>query len=420
MRRTVGMLLAGGVGSRLGVLAMVRAKPAVPFGGAYRIIDFTLSNAANSGLNNLGILTQYKPLSLMKHVGTGAAWDWIGRTRRVEILPPRTGEKDSDWYRGTADAVAQNLDFIRDLNPERVLILSGDHIYWMDYGPMVDFHREKGADLTIAMMRVPWEDTRHFGVAVIDADQRIREWQEKPTEPKSNLASMGVYVFDTGYLFRALAERSGHDFGKHVVPKAVAEARVYAFPFEGYWRDVGTLRAYFEANRDLLPSRNLIRPQQWGVRTNWEEPGRKGDRPPSRYGPDASISDSLVSPGCRVSGEVVGSILSPGVVVEEGASVHNSILMHEVRVSRGATLDHVIVDKQVTIGPNCVIGTGPSDQPNRRYPDHVYTGLTILGKGCQIPEGTVIGRNCIVLPWVEASDFQTSVIPCGETVERNA
>ena len=416
MRRTVGMLLAGGVGSRLGVLAMVRAKPAVPFGGIYRIIDFTLSNAANSGLSNLGILTQYKPLSLMKHIGTGAAWDWIGRTRRVEILPPRTGEKDSDWYRGTADAVGQNLDFIRDLNPERVLILSGDHIYWMDYGPMVDFHRQKGADLTIAMMRVPWEDTRHFGVAVVDSDQRIREWQEKPTEPKSNLASMGVYVFNADYLFKALAERSGHDFGKNVVPKAVAEAKVYAFPFEGYWRDVGTLRAYFEANRDLLPSRALIQPQEWGVRTNWEEPGRRGDRPPARYGPNARVTDSLVSPGCKIAGEVVGSVLSPGVVVEEGASVHNSILMHEVRVRKGAALDHVIVDKRVVVGRGCVIGTGPSDQPNRRFPDHVYTGLTVLGKGCEIPEDTVIGRNCIVFPWVTTSHFPASVIPCGETV----
>ncbi len=416
MRRTVGMLLAGGVGSRLGVLAMVRAKPAVPFGGIYRIIDFTLSNAANSGLSNLGILTQYKPLSLMKHIGTGAAWDWIGRTRRVEILPPRTGEKDSDWYRGTADAVGQNLDFIRDLNPERVLILSGDHIYWMDYGPMVDFHRQKGADLTIAMMRVPWEDTRHFGVAIVDSDQRIREWQEKPTEPKSNLASMGVYVFNTDYLFKALEERSGHDFGKNVVPKAVAEAKVYAFPFEGYWRDVGTLRAYFEANRDLLPSRALIQPQEWGVRTNWEEPGRRGDRPPARYGPNARVTDSLVSPGCKIAGEVLGSVLSPGVVVEEGASVHNSILMHEVRVRKGAALDHVIADKRVVVGRGCVIGMGPSDQPNRRFPDHVYTGLTVLGKGCEIPEDTVIGRNCIVFPWVTTGHFPASVVPCGETV----
>ena len=416
MRRTVAMLMAGGAGSRLSILTRVRAKPAVPFGGYYRIIDFTLSNAANSGVANLGVLTQYKPLSLMNHIGTGAAWDWIGRTRRVEILPPRTGERDSDWYRGTADAVAQNLDFLQNLRPERVLVLSGDHIYHMDYAQMVDFHRRNGADLTIAMMYVPWEETRHFGTAVVDETWRILEWEEKPEHPRSNLASMGVYVFDAEFLYHALAMRTGHDFGKHIVPWAVQNARVYAFRFDGYWRDVGTLQSYFDANRDLLPERRIIDPEQWGIQTNWEEPGRKGDRPPARLTAGSRVRNSVISPGCLIEGEVINSILSPGVVVARGARVADSVVMHDTVVGTDAVVDHAIVDKGVAIGAGSTVGWGDAEKPNRLFPDHLSTGLVVVGKGARVPPKAKLGRNCIVFPWVTEEAFSGLEVPGGETV----
>jgi glucose-1-phosphate adenylyltransferase len=415
MRRTVAMLMAGGVGSRLGVLTRTRAKPAVPFGGYYRIIDFTLSNASHSGVSNLGVLTQYKPLSLMNHIGTGAAWDWVGRTRRVEILPPRTGEKDSDWYRGTADAVAQNLDFVRNLRPERVLILSGDHIYHMDYAELVQFHKERGSDLTIAMMYVPWEETRHYGIAVVDADGRILEWEEKPESARSNLASMGVYVFNADFLYYALSVRRGHDFGKDVVPWAVTHARVFAFPFAGYWRDVGTIRSYFEANRDLLPDRRRIDLEKWGVQTNWEEPGRKGDRPPTRYGSNARVRNSLISPGCVIEGEVVNSVLSPGVVVSPGAYVADSVVMHDTWIGPGAVVVNAIVDKNVIVGKDSEVGEPQSAEPAESEQEGI-SGLVVVGKGARIPEKVRLRRDCTVYPWVQEDDFPARDVPPGSVI----
>ncbi|RPJ45007.1 MAG: glucose-1-phosphate adenylyltransferase, partial [Candidatus Latescibacterota bacterium] len=276
MRDTVVMLLAGGGGTRLNILAHLRAKPAVPFGGMYRIIDFTLSNVMNSGIGSVAVLTQYKPLSLMSHLGTGEPWDMIGRSRGVKILPPRTGAHDSDWYRGTADAIRQNVEYVRRYDPETILILSGDHIYFMDYAPMLRFHHEKRADLTIAMRSVPWEETKHLGVARTDEDGRIVEWQEKPEKASSNLASMGIYAFGARYLLGALERTKGSDFGHDIIPSAIREDRVYAYPFEGYWRDVGTLHSYWEANRDLLDCSSGLDLHKWRVRTNLEEVGRLG------------------------------------------------------------------------------------------------------------------------------------------------
>ncbi|HOZ22240.1 MAG TPA: sugar phosphate nucleotidyltransferase, partial [bacterium] len=250
MRNTVAFLLAGGMGSRLNILGWMRAKPAVPFGGCYRLIDFTLSNAMYSGVQQIGILTQYRPYSLMGHIGSGESWDLVGRSRCAKILPPSTGIDDYDWYRGTADAVAQNMQFVHHYNAERLLVLSGDHIYRMNYAPMVEFHKEKKAHITIAMMRVPWEETRHFGIGITNKEQRIIEWEEKPEKAKSNLASMGVYVFDVAYLEEALANRTGHDFGKNIIRDAIKARDVYAYPFEGYWADVGTIKAYWQASME--------------------------------------------------------------------------------------------------------------------------------------------------------------------------
>ena len=415
MSSTLVMLLAGGVGSRLDILAHARAKPAVPFGGIYRIIDFTLSNVMNSGLDNVGVLTQYKPLSLMEHIGTGEPWDFIGRRRGAKILPPRTGQKDSDWYKGTADAVRQNLDFLESRNPRQVLILSGDHIYQMDYSKLIEFHKQRQADLTIGMMRVPWEDTRHFGIAVTDEQGRILEWEEKPDKPRSNLASMGIYVFRADYLLSTLRSHKEHDFGKHIIPAAVAKHKVYAFLFEGYWRDVGTLKAYWEANMDLLDPASGLDLDAWLVRTKIAEEGRLGDRPPAHVAGHDAVRNSLVSPGCVLRGRVEGSILSPGVVVEPGACVLDSVVMHNTVVERGAVVEHAILDKNVRVGADAVLGVGPN-VPNREKPDHLSEGLVVVGKGAEIPPACRVGKNCILYPGVVAKDYPSREIESGTTI----
>ena len=284
------LLLAGGVGSRLNILVQNRAKPAVPFGGIYRIIDFSLSNVINSGLKKVGVLTQYKPLSLMSHLGTGEAWDLTGRSRGVKILPPRTGSKESDWYKGTADAVRRNIDFIESNPADEVLILSGDHIYHMDFDAMIEYHRSKKADVTVAMMVVPKSQMHQFGAGITDERNRIIDWEEKPKNPRTNLASMGIYVFDCQYLLNTLSrDKDEVDFGMHILPQAIAHDNVFAYPFYGYWRDVGTIQAYWDANMDVIKKESGISPEKWKIRTNVEAEERPADRPPVRFGDRAQM-----------------------------------------------------------------------------------------------------------------------------------
>ncbi|OPZ71358.1 MAG: Glucose-1-phosphate adenylyltransferase [bacterium ADurb.Bin478] len=399
MRQTVAFLLAGGVGSRLNILGWMRAKPAVPFGGCYRLIDFTMSNAMHSGVQQIGILTQYRPYSLMGHIGSGEAWDLIGRRRCAKILPPSTGREDFDWYRGTADAVAQNLDFAARYGAQRVLILSGDHIYKMDYAAMVEFHKQQKAAITIAMMRVAWEDTRHFGIAQVDEEQRITAWEEKPAKAKSNLASMGVYVIDFEFLKKSLAGRQGHDFGKNIIHDAIGVAPVYAYLFSGYWADVGTLKAYWQTNMDILTPGSGLNLPEWGVRTNIDDEGALGDRPPAVITPSAKVQNALISAGCVIEGTVLNSVLSPGVHVAAGAVVKDSVIMHDVRIGGKAEVTSVIADKGAVFGPACRVGgPGPSEQPNEKYPDHLFSGLTLVGKKAVVPERIKIFRNTIVEP----------------------
>ncbi|MFZ5517382.1 MAG: glucose-1-phosphate adenylyltransferase subunit GlgD [Candidatus Zhuqueibacterota bacterium] len=416
MKDTLAMLLAGGVGSRLNVLARLRAKPAVPFGGIYRIIDFTLSNIMNSGIDHVGILTQYKPFSLMKHIGVGAPWDFIGRKRGVKILPPQQGEKDSDWYQGTADAIAQNLDYIERHSPHHTLILSGDHIYYMDYQAMVKFHQESNADVTIAVREVPIETAHHFGIAIVDAEQQIIAWEEKPLKPKSNLASMGIYVFNTQFLIEALKHRSGHDFGKNVIPDSILSHRVMAYRFSGYWQDVGTLHSYWEANMDLLNPQSDLKIQDWKCRTNLEEEGILGDWPPSRIGCCARIQNSIISPQCKVEGDVFHSILSPDVAINKGAVVRNSVIMHHCVIGENCQIEGVIMDKGVVVGPNSTIGLGTNDRPNQKFPSHLDSGLTVIGKNSRIPAGVSIGKNCIINTMSKEDKFSAHTIPCGSTI----
>ncbi len=412
------LLLAGGVGSRLNVLVQTRAKPAVSFAGLYRIIDFSLSNVMNSGLTQVGVMTQYKPLSLMRHIGTGEPWDFTGRTRGVKILPPRTGSKDSDWYKGTADAVRQNIDFIKSHPSKEILILSGDHIYQMDFDDMTRFHRRKGADITIGMMVVPKSQIHQFGAGVTNEDSRIVEWQEKPKVAKTDLASMGIYIFDTRYLLKLLDEdRQEVDFGMHLIPKAIERDNVFAYPFHGYWRDVGTIQAYWEANMDVLKNKPEISPQAWGIRPVSTADENFADRCPAKFVTGSKVRGSMISAGSVIKGKIINSVLSPGVKVGRGALVKDSIIIDDCIIEEGAVVDLAILDKRITVKKNAVVGKGdPKEVSNKLHPTHLYTGITLVGKEAVIPENAVIGRNCIIRPWTTPENFPSLQVKSGETV----
>lgn len=412
------LILAGGVGSRLNILVQKRAKPAVPFGGIYRIIDFSLSNVMNSGLKKVGVLTQYKPLSLMNHLGKGDAWDFTGRSRGVTILPPRTGEKESDWYKGTADAVRRNIDFLESNQADEVVILSGDHIYHMDFDAMIEYHRSKKSDVTVGMMVVPKSEIHQFGAGIVDRHDRIIEWEEKPKNPRTNLASMGIYVFDYKYLLNTLIRDSAEiDFGMHILPRAIAEDNVFAYPFYGYWRDVGTIQAYWEANMDVLKKESGISPQKWQIRTNVEMEGRIADRAPARFGTTCHLENCMVSAGSNIQGSVINSVLAPGVVVEEGAIVKNSILFADCIIRRGAVVDLAILDKRVQVGENAIVGFGENYAvANRLQPSHLYTGITLVGKGAVVPANQKIGRNCVVNSNITEAAYPGQTIEDGESL----
>ena len=403
------LLLAGGIGSRLNILVGHRAKPAVPFGGLYRIIDFALSNVMNSGLTRVGVLTQYKPLSLMRHIGTGEAWDFTGRTRGVKILPPRTGEKDSDWYKGTADAIRQNIDFIRANPSDEVVLLSGDHIYQMDFDAMLEYHRHKKANVTVGMMVVPKSEIHQFGAGIVDAENRIVDWEEKPKVPRTNLASMGIYVFNTDYLLRTLErDKQEIDFGMHIIPRGIEEDRVFAYPFYGYWRDVGTIQSYWQTNMDVIRPGSGIAPEEWGIRPNTEADGRPMDRAPARFFTGCTVHSSMVSAGSIIKGTVSNSVLSPGVEVRKGAVVRDSVLFEDCVVEDGAVVDLSICDKRVRIGAGAVVGRGENlKHANHQFPDHLYTGITLIGKQAELPAEMTIGRNCIVRSEYTGKDIVT-------------
>jgi len=412
------LILAGGVGSRLNILVQKRAKPAVPFAGIYRIIDFSLSNVMNSGLKKVGVLTQYKPLSLMNHLGTGEAWDFTGRSRGVTILPPRTGEKESDWYHGTADAVRRNIDFLESNPADEVVILSGDHIYHMDFDAMIEYHRSKKSDVTVGMMVVPKSEMYQFGSGIVDNHDRIIEWEEKPKNPRTNLASMGIYVFDYKYLINTLIrDKSEVDFGMHILPRAIAEDNVFAYPFYGYWRDVGTIQAYWEANMDVLKKESGISPQRWEIRTNIETDGRISDRAPARFGTTCHLQNCMISAGSNIQGSVINSVLAPGVVVEEGAIVKNSILFEDCIVRKGAIVDLAILDKKVHVGANAIVGFGENyTVVNRLKPTHLYTGITLIGKGAMVPADQKIGRNCVINSNIVETSYPGTIIEDGESL----
>jgi len=391
---TLALILAGGRGSRLDILSEKRVKPAVPFAGKYRIIDFTLSNCSNSGIYHIGILTQYHPLSLNEHIGVGKAWDLDRRDTKLSLLQP-----DRKWYKGTADSVKQNLDYIKRSGAQYVIVLSGDHIYKMDYRKMIKQHKEKNADLTIAVQKVAWEDTHRFGILNTDDDMKIHEFQEKPKKAKSNLASMGIYVFNTDTLIDALnsVEADDLDFGKHVIPHLIG-GNVYAYIFEGYWKDVGTYDAYLDANLELTSTVDKIPLDMYD--RNWRIYTRSEEMPSVKIGSKATLKQVLVSNGSIVAGEVTRSVLSPGVIVHPHAKVINSVVMNDCIIEEGAIVEDAILDKDVRIGKNAVVGKGERSTPNKERPDLLFSGLNVLGKGSYVAEGVTIERNCRIFPGV--------------------
>lgn len=413
------MILAGGQGERLSILSRQRAKPAVPFAGKYRIIDFTLSNCVNSGITDVAILTQYRPHSLNDHIGIGQPWDLDRSRGGVQVLQPYLGRARSDWYRGTADAIYHNLWYVMPKQFNEVLILSGDHIYAMDYRPLLDFHRKRKASVTVCVQPVPIADANRFGILVTDDEDRVVAFQEKPDQPISNLASMGIYVFDKNLLVETLevsesaGERTMLDFGKDIIPAQIERGDVFAYAFDGYWQDVGTLQSYWEANLALLddlPQLNLYDPD-WVIHTRSEE------RPPAKIMEGSHVSRSLVSNGCIIiRGTVEHSVLSPGVVVHDGAVVRDSVIMGDTVIADGAVVERCIIDKQAYIGPGCRLGFG-DDTPNMLDPRRVNTGITLVGKNAHIPANVTIGRNVIIAPEVQAHEFTSLWIPSGETVD---
>lgn len=357
------MLLAGGQGSRLGALTRNIAKPAVPFGGKYRIIDFSLSNCANSNIDTVGVLTQYKPFILNSYIGTGAAWDLDHAYGGVNILPPYMGETEGSWYKGTANAIYQNIDFINYYNPDYVLVISGDHIYKMNYSSLLKFHKEKGAEVTISTLVVPWEEASRFGIMSVDENYRIMEFQEKPPQPESNLASMGVYLFNWQILKEALLEderdeHSAHDFGKNVIPRLLRQGiNIYAYPFRGYWKDVGTVESYYQANMETLHPNELFNlfDREFRIYSN------DMVQTPHYVGKNARIENSIISNGCIVLGEVINSILAPGVYVGEEALVKDSIILHHAKIHSKTAIERAIIGEKTEILSHCQIKSNAYD-----------------------------------------------------------
>ena len=416
-KELVAMLLAGGQGSRLYALTQKLAKPAVPFGGKYRIIDFPLSNCVNSGIDTVGILTQYQPLVLNEYIGNGQPWDLDRLYGGVHILPPYQQASGSDWYKGTANAIYQNISFIERYDPQYVIILSGDQICKQDYSDFLAFHKEKGAEFSVAVMEVPWEEASRFGLMVADENDKITEFQEKPKNPKSNLASMGIYIFSWPVLREALItlkDQPSCDFGKHVIPYCHEKGdRIFAYEYNGYWKDVGTLGSYWESNMELLdiiPEFNLYE-EFWKIYTKAEK------NPPQYIAEEATVERAIIGEGAEIYGEVKNSILGPGVIVGKGAVVRDSIIMNGTCIGDGTTVDKAIIAENVIVGNNCVLGTG-EDIPNKLKP-HIYSfGLVTIGENSVVPDGVQIGKNTAISGKTTLEDYPDGILESGETIDK--
>ena len=414
-KEMIAMLLAGGQGSRLGVLTANIAKPAVSFGGKYRIIDFPLSNCINSGVDTVGVLTQYQPLRLNTHIGIGIPWDLDKNIGGVSILPPYEKNTSSEWYTGTANAIYQNLNYMENYNPDYVLILGGDHIYKMDYEVMLQFHKENKADITLATIPVPMEEASRFGVVITDEKKQILEFEEKPPKPRSNLASMGIYIFSWPVLREALLtlkDQPGCDFGKHIIPYCHEKGqRIFAYEYNGYWKDVGTLGSYWESNMeliDLIPEFNLYE-EFWKIytKTEWI--------PPLFVSEEAVIDKAIIGDACEIHGEVHNSVIGSNVYIGPGVVVRNSIIMSSSRIGARTVIDKSIIAESVTIGNDVVLGVG-DEIPNKVRPDIYGFGLVTVGAGSVIPGGVKIGKNTAISGETTPEDYPGGILESGESL----
>ncbi len=414
-KEMIAMLLAGGQGSRLGVLTSKVAKPAVAFGGKYRIIDFPLSNCINPGVDTVGVLTQYQPLRLNTHIGIGIPWDLDRNIGGVTVLPPYEKSTNSEWYTGTANAIYQNLEYMESYNPEYVLILSGDHIYKMDYEVMLDFHKANNAEVTIAVMPVPMEEASRFGIMIADENHRITEFEEKPEHPRSNLASMGIYIFNWKTLKEALiamADQPALDFGKHVIPYCHEKgAPLYAYEFTGYWKDVGTLSSYWEANMeliDIVPEFNLYE-EYWKIYTKSEI------QPPDYIAADSVVERSIIGEGSEVYGEVYNSVIGCGVTIGKETVIRDSIIMNQTQIGEGCEINKAIIAENVVVGNQVKLGVG-EEAENDTAP-HIYNhGLVTIGEKSVIPDGISVGKNSVISGVTAAADYEDSQLASGKTL----
>lgn len=414
-KEMIAMLLAGGQGSRLGVLTANVAKPAVAFGGKYRIIDFPLSNCINSGIDTVGVLTQYQPLRLNTHIGIGIPWDLDRNNGGVTVLPPYERSTSSEWYTGTANAIYQNMRYMENYNPEYVLILSGDHIYKMDYEVMLDFHKANKADVTIATMPVPIEEASRFGIVIADESKRIKEFEEKPERPRSNLASMGIYIFSWKVLKDALItmkDQNGCDFGKHIIPYCFEnDMRLFAYEFNGYWKDVGTLASYWQANMeliDLIPEFNLYE-EYWKIYT-------KSDTIEPQYvAPEGHIERCIVGEASEIYGRVTGSVVGSNVHIGRGSIVRDSIIMKDTYIGDNVTIDKSIVAENCRIGDGVVLGVG--EEVENKLNAGIYSfGLVTIGEDSVLPDNVRVGKNTAISGVTESSDYPDGVLAGGETI----
>ncbi len=414
-KEMIAMLLAGGQGSRLGVLTSKVAKPAVAFGGKYRIIDFPLSNCINSGVDTVGVLTQYQPLRLNTHIGIGIPWDLDRNIGGVTVLPPYEKSTNSEWYTGTANAIYQNLEYMESYNPEYVLILSGDHIYKMDYEVMLDFHKANNAEVTIAVMPVPIEEASRFGIMIADEKHRITEFEEKPEHPRSNLASMGIYIFNWKTLKEALiamADQPALDFGKHVIPYCHEKGSpLYAYEFTGYWKDVGTLSSYWEANMeliDIVPEFNLYE-EYWKIYTKSEI------QPPDYIAADSVVERSIIGEGSDVYGEVYNSVIGCGVTIGKGTVIRDSIIMNQTQIGEGCEINKAIIAENVVVGNQVKLGVG--EEAENDTASHIYNhGLVTIGEKSVLPDGISVGKNSVISGVTTAADYADSQLASGKTL----
>ncbi|MCR5268506.1 MAG: glucose-1-phosphate adenylyltransferase [Lachnospiraceae bacterium] len=414
-KEMIAMLLAGGQGSRLGVLTSKVAKPAVSFGGKYRIIDFPLSNCINSGIDTVGVLTQYQPLRLNTHIGIGIPWDLDRNVGGVTVLPPYEKSGNSEWYTGTANAIYQNMTYMEMFNPDYVLILSGDHIYKMDYEVMLDFHKANKADVTIAAMPVPYEEAKRFGILITDENRQINDFEEKPENPRSNLASMGIYIFNWKTLKKALiakAEQPALDFGKHVIPFCHEKgARLFAYEYNGYWKDVGTLNSYWEANMeliDIVPEFNLYE-EYWRIYT------KNNAIPPQYISSESVVERSIIGEGTEVYGKVYNSVIGCNVVIGPDAVIRDSIIMNNATIHEKCELNKSIVAENTVIGAGCVLGAF-EEAENETDPSIYTNGLVTVGEDSVVPENVRIGKNCVISGQTDESDYEDGVLPSGKSL----